>query len=182
MAPSARPVKPIPVSTRKERRVMPGQRWEDSDGCDIQLSSLSYRHKIVVIQQHMDQVLSCPQNWIGCGKFSFRNGTHHGRRSQAIALFLLAQEFDTGLQLLLRRWPREHLLECRPDEACRSATHPRRQVVGQESGMLDRQFAIGQGERLLWQHAFLALIALRHRGAIEELEELHLLFLSMAEI
>src|SRR5262245_47232831 len=53
-AESASPVKPIPVSRRKERRVTPAQRLGD----ELFMAS-SDGDEIVVVEQHQHQVLAC---------------------------------------------------------------------------------------------------------------------------
>src|SRR5262245_7270535 len=67
IAPSARPVKPMPQSARKPRRVIPQQpedrvrriamlifsHWP----AEMQAAGLSHRDKVVVVEQHMHQAL-----------------------------------------------------------------------------------------------------------------------------
>src|SRR4051794_14807708 len=58
MAPSTRPVNPIPVSDRNERREMPQQSFSGDFIWRNFVPASSDGHKIVVVQQNQDEVLS----------------------------------------------------------------------------------------------------------------------------
>src|SRR5437588_12731320 len=61
MAPSARPVKPMPMSARKARRLFSTQRREEGKGTkedEMWVGILSHRDKVIVIEQNVHQVLA----------------------------------------------------------------------------------------------------------------------------
>src|SRR5262245_19352836 len=63
MAPRARPVKPMPISARNVRRWMP---WQLQSGFMVGTSADG--HEVVVVEQHVYQVLPRPCGGIGGGR------------------------------------------------------------------------------------------------------------------
>src|SRR5688500_14839637 len=63
-APRARPVKPRPTSARKARRL---GRPQQSAGCRMAGSSAD-GHEVVVVEQHVDQVLARPLGRVSGGR------------------------------------------------------------------------------------------------------------------
>src|SRR5262245_35568353 len=102
------------------------------------------RHKIVVIEQDADQLLLAAR----------------------AMMRLLLQERDALLPLGSGRRPGQNPLEGSGREGRRVGVL-RSQCLGQEAGVLERQLAVGQCERLLRLHALLALVALGDGGTVE---------------
>src|SRR5215468_3255667 len=67
MAPRARPVKPMPTSARKVRRLTRPQQWAGGAGWNMAASSAD-SDEVVVVEQHLDEVFAGPLGGVGGGR------------------------------------------------------------------------------------------------------------------
>src|SRR4051812_2415813 len=108
MAPKARPVKPMPTSARNVRRWMPRQLRSG-----VMVGTSADGHEVVVVEQHVYQVLPRPCGGVGGGRGDGLGARRERRQpggppEQGL---LLAEEPPAPRPLLGRRRPPEDLLE-----------------------------------------------------------------------
>ena len=179
IAPSARPVKPMPTSARKMRRFMDVIRSQATRSANRVTRGatdlLSHRHEVGVAEQREHQVLA---GALRPGRLTAPSVSFAFAFNSARVSFEQLASVAPGTSAT-RPVPRSR--GGRPS-TCSNATRTNASSSGsrraesllrQHAAQPQGQFAVGQRERLLRQHGGRSPVGVARIGGVEEFEELH---------